>query len=596
LRFGGIILSQRIDNKLPIDYPTLSELNRYRPYTLKYFPVIQFEDLCDTACFHTPYLRLIKGVTSYYLNDKIGIPNTSISTADTLYRYHVELYHNSILELLKMLKTQINPNEPTLDLNLWNQRLMGIVPQTHHNLIPMILNGFVQLLTIYQNNVHTFKNNTQMFDAFVFNPEIPIPLDQNNQPFMKIRPPQTRLIELNIGNSTSPNSIAYFFDPTTIFPGCGKVPLIDFTTKTIFDFLYFDPAWIMNYNPVNHNLYTQAYLFDVLFNLWIWRYAIKTLADVKGNGFHLEYFVSKVFPTSLVSRNQIPNISMMDDFDNFQIKVVTPNQIYDETEFDTWGLDPNQILAEKMIATTISLSNQPYKVLSLPINCPFSGLPFHEKHCSFNNGGTCFVRDVAFTTPLLHELNVEKFQKLLRNEYFRYSKFFYLLDFSLGRNNIDEYQHHYKFHIGKITQSGGQFSYIDQSPSFGGTPPINPEKALLIPITPYFYSTEWIFEYLFLYFRRGPASNPEIHIKLKELFTLFNNPPEIDVILTDPQDFKLLFLIQKQQAAIWNITKHKMTDNQGNFLLPEEILEKQLKNKAKRAGAAFFGNRIYYNE
>lgn len=589
-------LSHEDHNRLVIKKPSISEVERYRPYRLKYFPILKFDDLTDKDCFYTPYFNLVKGCHTYIGNrDWFNFPNST--SPNNLYSYYMRLYRDSIINLIEKIRYSITDLEPNFDRSLWISRCNTIVSQTHERIIPQVLDGFTQFLSLYDTNVHNVKRSFQYLNPFIFNPDIPVPISNSNMPYRVSRPPQTRLIELNMANPTSNLTMVYYMDLNSKFPGIGEIALIDFTNKLIIDFLYYDPSWISGYDPNKDNLYNQGYVFETLFNLWLWRYAASTLSDSRGNGFQTQYFLENIFPFNVDQSNQkifLPNINNMGDISEFSIKVITPNHIYDEDEFNNWGLNPEQILAEKIISTHISLSTQPYKVKSIRVECPYSEMNYNEFPCSHRRDSKCFVHDITMIPPLLHEINIGNFQKLLRNEYFRYSKYYYILYHTFQQNNLDIFRQHFELYIGTLMNNGNSYQYVDHSNTlFNGVPPSNPEKIILTPISPYIYSENWILKDPFT---STMEINPIYNDIVKDMFYCHGNPDGIQIMLIEAINDEFLFLIKNQQSSLWEIIKHQNTDRDQNQIPPDQIIQRQLANNSKRAGTAFFGNNIFYNE
>jgi len=574
---------------LKMNYPSLTQIKRFKPFTPKFNPVLSMKELSENACLRTPYLRIMKGCEVYINHNNLSPPWNLESRTYPQFENHSKIFNEKILWMIKYTNTESLNNETHFDRNIWTARLNHEIEQENHNIINVLLDTFENFIQLF-GDYGQVQTNSFLFKAFLFNPEIPIPLE-NNRPytlrdFVSVRPFEDPRIR---------GPFEYFIHPRyKFFPAFGVIPLIDFTNSRLITFKYLDLTWFNNYNPEQQieSRYKLSYLFPDLFNLWLWRYAAQNLPSEFLTSFQLSYLTKNIFTT-----NFLPEIEEPIDFGNYSIHLITPTVIYDENLFDELNINISRRLAEKLVVINLANSNLAYRARRIDETCPFHGFWDHNL-CSHQIQGRylCMMNDIIRFPPQTFERNVSLFQKFLRNEYNQFSKYFYWLYRTMKDDDIEKCSEEIDIYIGNLIEENDKFFYEDRSfEMFFGNPPSDDEKLTLIPWSPFFYSEFWDLESKLMRLDNNRYSivlNDNLRRDFRILLSYFPDQNSILVSLVRSYDPKLLFLIQQQKKALWNIIKHRGVRRDDQETEEERII-RVMKNKlndgSKRGGVAFFG-------
>ncbi len=594
----------RFDNvPLSITYPSISQIKEFKPFTLKYYPILQLEDIAENPCLRTPYLRILKGYDTYISKNNIIIPWDSRENIYHMYSQDSKIFEEIILWMIQYSNIELGLEEEEFEKEIWENRIRNEINEKHHAISDIVIETFKKFIR-FEGGFEKIKENKLLFNVFAFSPSIPVPRDINNVYYTLREYVNEKLINHPEINFKNIHHSEYFIDPRAdLFPAFGTVPLIDFTKKSIISFKYLSLNWFKNYNSeVDIDAaFKLAYIFPDLFHLWLWRYAVQNLPDNLSVNFKLTYMDKQIFKA-----NDFPEIENFSEFSNYSINVITPDGIFNDTLINDLDINISKLLTEKLIITTLANSNKPYRARKIDDICPFHDFKEYNLCCHQHFGyRRCMMKDVIKFPPSRFERNVAFFQKFLRNEYNHLSKHYYWLYLTMKADDIDQCIEQIDMYIGQIYRNIDlKFIYHDKSYEFFfKDAPVDAEPVTIIPWSPFIYSEDWNLKGIIRRINENQYqfenTNSSFIRSMNLLLSYFPQNTPLNVILMKSLEEKPLHLIQKEKRALWSIVKHRHDKNEDETDDQFEIrkMQDKLENNSKRAGVAIFGdNDVKYLE
>jgi len=539
-------------------------------------PIIDLKDLAFTTCPYYSYYKNLIGLDPFNRNQCFIQP----SSGNRYLSFGRDLteFHRVIVETLKNLvwneRVQDLANQDPEESERWRTFLRSILSNDQNHLEQYLLRLLGRLFREGALGEYPNYQGRVFFNFQIFNPEFYIDQNNRNRIFNLITDPNTRSHNQRI------------FRWSDFFSLFAELQELNLERREIVLYWFYTEDFIPR-NVFESETFRERelhFLIDpLLLYLWSMRSSLSSLEDHYLNDFRIRYIVEEIFSPI---QNLIPDQT---ELQTFRLRLETIDGTYGETDIN---FDPENLLAERLIAHQLSMRSDYWRIFHLEKYCP-RGEP-RDPLC--NVSWACRMREfVSMPIPLVAR-NVKIFQRSLRDEItLACKKFYYLYRFILS--DTQEYRRRSNFWIGDVNRSGEHYIYEDFINELYTRAPRNRELQCIF-LTPFMFPKDYqirLIEDGDLTLIENIDENQSI-FEIKENFS--QNEP-LRILIGKFPKIRNINLLERQQDNLWracNFQRRWEREQEiGDLnLIKQHYLRTRLRQNNRRAGEGIFGDRVHF--
>lgn len=566
------------DRLVRFKYPQLSDLRIFlwNPRFPPFDPVFTFKEICIPLCPNFTYLKNIKGYTPS-LNNVYKIPRTQYNYIN--YYNDRNNYHNAVLNILNNISWN-NDSQYLIDEPIESARWGNLINLLADSSLvrDQLRNYFTRIQEEGRLRRYHEKYGEILFRIQLFNPEITLPAERNNDYVLRLR--QTEFIPR-----------PYRFTWTGSFPAFGMIDELNFENREIVGYMYYNRQFFSEGVRAHENFEeyeSEMIMIPAMHQLWLIRLALSTLNNNLLQNFTLNLVDAEVF------RSQWDDLPRNIDFSNYNLRLETPDQSYSYNTIIGRDVDLPLRTAQSLIFLKVVHGRRPTQILNTNFQCLADDDRFN--HCGL--AVVCNMRDYVRFPPEIVSENVLTFQKYLRDEItLKSSDWFYL--FKLINRDILELRNHIDLWIGTIRVADDTYTYNNNNNLFPDRPPLDQQLRCIL-WSPFFYISNFavILEeqeseiIIHEYFQNNRLNS----MTIEKIFNEYSIDGELPVILGDFPREEFYRIYRRQQKAIWRASNFRLSRNPDETIedFDFRVLERRLNENDRRAGEGIFGNRVRF--